>query len=263
MNQQGIQNAAERLAEAVRSGAPVAPIRDLIDLTDVGGAYAVQALNVQQAVGAGRRISGKKIGLTSPAVRKQFGVFEPDYGVLFADCEFGHNDEIPMSGLFQPRCEAEIALVLGHDLDHPQVTYADIIRATEYVLPAIEIVDSRIANWDIKLVDTIADNASFGRYVLGAAARRLDGLDLAAMRMRLLKNGEEVSTGAGQDCMGHPLNAAAWLARTMFDNGAPLRRGDVVMTGALGPMRPAAAGEAFMAEIEGLGQVGFRFSGEA
>ena len=263
MSERAIQNAAERLAEAVRFGAPVAPIRDLIDLADVDGAYAVQAINVQQAVDAGRRISGKKIGLTSPAVRKQFGVFEPDYGVLFADCEFGHNEEIPMRGLFQPRCEAEIALVLGHDLDHPQVTYADIIRATEYVLPAIEIVDSRIANWDIKLVDTIADNASFGRYVLGAAARRLDGLDLAAMRMRLLKNGEEVSTGMGQDCMGHPLNAAAWLARTMFENGAPLRRGDVVMTGALGPMRPAAADETFMAEIEGLGQVGFRFSSEA
>lgn len=260
MNERAIQQAAERLAEAVRSGTPVAPIRDLIEISDVNSAYAIQAVNVQHAVGAGRRISGKKIGLTSPAVRMQFGVFEPDYGVLFADCEFGHNDEIPMKGLFQPRCEAEIALVLGNNLDHPHVTYADVIRATEYVLPAIEIVDSRISNWDIKLVDTIADNASFGRYVLGATARRLEGLDLAAMRMRLLKNGEEVSTGQGQDCMGHPINAAAWLARTMFDNGAPLRRGDVVMTGALGPMRPAAAGDSFIAEIEGLGRVGFRFS---
>jgi 2-keto-4-pentenoate hydratase len=262
MSQRAIQQAAERLAEAVRSGVPVAPIRDLIELSDVHSAYAIQAANVKQAVGAGRRISGKKIGLTSPAVRMQFGVFEPDYGVLFADCEFGHNDEVSMKGLFQPRCEAEIALVLGHDLDHSQVTYADVIRATEYVLPAIEIVDSRVANWDIKLVDTIADNASFGRYVLGGTARRIEGLDLAAMPMRLLKNGEEVSTGRGQDCMGHPINAAAWLARTMFANGAPLRRGDVVMTGALGPMRPAAAGDSFMAEIEGLGQVGFRFSGK-
>jgi 2-keto-4-pentenoate hydratase len=263
MSKKAIQQAAERLAEAVTSGTPVAPIRDLIELSDVNSAYAIQAANVQKASAAGRRISGKKIGLTSPAVRMQFGVFEPDYGVLFADCEFGHNDEIPMKGLFQPRCEAEIALVLGQDLDHPQVTYADVIRATEYVLPAIEIVDSRIANWDIKLVDTIADNASFGRYVLGATARRLEGHDLAAMRMRLLKNGEEVSTGQGQDCMGHPINAAAWLARTMFANGAPLRRGDVVMTGALGPMRPAVAGDSFTAEIEGLGQVGLRFAGQA
>ena len=260
MSEHNIQRAAERLAGAIAQRATVMPIRDLIDLSDVKSAYEVQAINVRSATSSGRRVSGKKIGLTSPAVRKQFGVFEPDYGVLFADCEFGHNDEIPMDGLFQPRCEAEIALVLGRDLDHPHVTYADVIRATEFVLPAIEIVDSRIADWDIKLVDTIADNASFGRYVLGAAPRRLEGLDLSAMRMRLMKNGEEVSSGMGQDCMGHPLNAAAWLARTMFDNKAPLRAGDVVMTGALGPMRPATAGDVFTAEVEGRGHVGFRFA---
>lgn len=263
MNEQNIIQAAERLRSVYATGVTVQPIRDVIALDDVAGAYRVQEVNVKMAQQAGRRISGKKIGLTSPAVRKQFGVFEPDYGVLFADCEYGHNDEIPMGNLFQPRCEVEMALVFGRDLDHPQVTYADVIRATEYVLPAIEIVDSRIANWDIKLVDTIADNASFGCYVLGSTPRRLAGLDLAEMRMRLLKNGEEISAGAGQDCMGHPLNAAAWLARTMFANGAPLRAGDVVMTGALGPMRAASAGESFFAEIEGLGKVACRFAENA
>ena len=162
--------------------------------------------------------------------------------------------------LFQPRCEAEIALVLEQDLDRPFTTFADVIRATAYVLPAIEVVDSRIAAWDIKLVDTMADNASFGLYVLGAMPRRLEGIDLSACRMRLTKDGAEVSKGLGQDCMGHPLNAAVWLARKMYDNNSPLKAGDVVMTGALGPMVAAKPGEQFTATIEGLGEASLRFS---
>jgi 2-keto-4-pentenoate hydratase len=254
-----IEQAAARLRSAYETRVLVAPIRDLIDGGDVDGAYQVQKANIDHALTQGRHLSGRKIGLTSLAVQKQFGVFEPDYGVLFADCEYGHNSELPYARLFQPRCEAEVALVLDRDLDHPAVTFADLVLATAYVLPAIEVVDSRIAKWDIKLVDTIADNASSGVYVLGAIARRLDGIDLAACRMRLLRNGDEVSKGSGQDCMGHPFNAAAWLARKMHENGSPLKAGDVVMTGALGPMVPASAGEQFTAEIEGIGNVSLRF----
>lgn len=254
-----IEQAAERLRKAYGDRQPIQPLRDLFALADVADAYRIQDTNVRHEVSRGRRLSGRKIGLTSAAVRKQFGVFEPDYGVLFADTEHGPNEELPTGQLLQPRCEAEVALVLERDLDHPGATYADVVRATAYVLPAIEVVDSRIANWDIKLVDTVADNASFGRYVLGSIARRLDGLDLAACRMHMAKNGEECSKGQGRDCMGHPLNAAAWLARTMFENGSPLKAGDVVMTGALGPMVPAKAGDEFSAEIEGLGSVALRF----
>jgi 2-keto-4-pentenoate hydratase len=255
-----VDEAARRLRSAYETGTPVPAIRDLIDMADAAGAYRVQEINVGLELAKGRRVSGRKIGLTSPAVRKQFGVFEPDFGILFADCEYGHNEELPVARLFQPRCEAEVALVLERDLDHPLPTFADLIRATAYVLPAIEVVDSRIAGWDIKLVDTVADNASFGLYVLGAAPRRLEGLDLSACRMRLTRNDEEVSKGQGQDCMGHPLNAAVWLARKMYANKSPLRAGDVVMTGALGPMVAARPGEQFAAEIEGLGRVAMRFA---
>ncbi len=255
-----VEQAAQRLRSVYETGTPVPAIRDIVDLQDVAAAYRVQEINVQHELSKGRRLSGRKIGLTSPAVRKQFGVFEPDYGVLFADSEYGHNEELPSARLFQPRCEAEVALVLERDLDHPFVTFADVIRATAYVLPAIEVVDSRIAGWDIKLVDTIADNASFGLYVLGSTPRRLEGLDLAAGRMRMLKNGEEASQGQGKDCMGHPLNAAVWLARKMYENKSPLKAGDVVMTGALGPMVAAKPGEQFTAQIEGLGETSLRFS---
>lgn len=254
-----IEQAALQLRAAYDTRQPVKPIREIIAIDDVASAYKIQEFNVRHELSKGRRLSGRKIGLTSAAVRKQFGVFEPDYGVLFADTEHGPNEELLAGKLLQPRCEAEVALVLERDLDHPGATYADVVRAIAYVLPAIEVVDSRIANWDIKLVDTVADNASFGRYVLGSTARRLDGLDLAQCRMRMSKNGEECSKGQGRDCMGHPLNAAAWLARTMFQNGSPLKAGDVVMTGALGPMVAAKAGDEFSAEIEGLGAVALRF----
>lgn len=255
-----IEQAALLLRTAYDTGQPIKPIRELIAIDDVKGAYQIQEINVRHELGKGRRLSGRKIGLTSVAVRKQFGVYEPDYGVLFADTEHGPNEELPTGKLLQPRCEVEVALLLDRDLDHPGATFADVVRATAYVLPAIEVVDSRIAGWDIKLVDTVADNASFGRYVLGSTARRLDGLDLAQCRMRMTKNGEECSKGQGKDCMGHPLNAAAWLARTMYEKGSPLKAGDVVMTGALGPMVAAKAGDEFAAEIEGLGAVALRFS---
>lgn len=255
-----VEEAARLLRSAYVTGKPVKPVREIISPDDVAAAYQIQELNVRHEVLKGRRISGRKIGLTSTAVRKQFGVFEPDYGALFADTEHGPHEEVPIDGLLQPRCEAEVALVLDRDIDHPNATYADLVRATGYVLPAIEVVDSRIAAWNIKLVDTIADNASFGRYVLGAVARRLDGLDLSGCRMRMSKNVQECSTGYGRDCMGHPLNAAAWLARKMVDLGSPLKAGDVIMTGALGPMVAAQAGDEFSAEIEGLGNVALRFS---
>jgi 2-keto-4-pentenoate hydratase len=248
-----IQRAAERLHQAALSGTPCAPVRDLI--TDVAAAYAVQSANTQRALAAGRRLVGCKIGLTARAVQKQLGVDQPDYGMLFADMAVGDGEPIAVPRVMQPKVEAEVALVMERDVTTDQPTIADIARATAFVVPAIEIVGSRIANWDIRLVDTIADNASAGLYVLGGPLRGLKDLELQSCRMRMEVGGREASTGSGAACLGHPLNAAAWLARRMAELGMPLRAGDVVLTGALGPMAPVVPGEVAEATIEGLGSV--------
>ncbi|MBN9428219.1 MAG: fumarylacetoacetate hydrolase family protein, partial [Burkholderiales bacterium] len=198
---------------------------------------------------------GRKIGLTSLAVQRQLGVDSPDFGALFADMAVGDGEEIAWSRLMQPKAEAEIALVLERDLAHAKHTVADLISATAYALPAIEVVGSRIANWDIKLVDTVADNASSGLFVLGTRPVKLSKLDLAGCGMTLERRGEQVSVGAGSACLGNPLNAAIWLADTLARLGTPLRAGDVLMTGALGPMAVINPGEVFTARIEGLGSV--------
>jgi 2-keto-4-pentenoate hydratase len=255
-----IEQAAERLHAAALSGVPCAPVRDLI--AGVDAAYAVQARNARRAVEAGRRLVGRKIGLTARAVQKQLGVDQPDYGSLFADMAAGDGEPIAPRRLMQPKVEAEVALVLERDIATAQPTLADIARATAFVVPAIEIVGSRIANWDIRLVDTIADNASAGLYVLGGPLRTLKGLELQSCRMRMTIGGREASTGSGAACLGHPLNAAVWLARRMAELGTPLAAGDVVLTGALGPMAPVVPGEVAEAEIEGLGTVRAAFAAD-
>jgi 2-keto-4-pentenoate hydratase len=252
--------AAQRIRDAYATGTPTPPVRDLLPAGDVAAAYAVQKLNTEHWLGAGRRLVGRKIGLTSKVVQKQLGVDSPDFGMLFADMARGDGDEIAVDAVLQPRVEAEIALVLARDLDQPGTTVADVIGATAYVLPAIEIVGSRIAKWDIKLVDTVADNASSGLFVLGGTPRSLDGLDLRLAGMVMERRGDQISLGAGAACLGHPLNAAAWLARTMVDVGAPLKAGDVVMTGALGPMAPVASGDVIDVRIEGVGSVRCAFA---
>ena len=250
---------ADLLAQAAATGVPCGPVRHL--LPDVDAAYAAQDVGTRRAVAAGRRVVGAKIGLTSLAVQRQLGVGEPDFGVLFADMAAGEGLPIPMARLMQPRIEAEVALVLGRDLPHERPTVADVLLAVAYAVPALEIVGSRIAGWDIRIADTVADNASSGLYVLGGPARLLAGLDLgraAAMRMRRIDGAggdEVVSEGSGAACLGHPLNAAAWLAGEMARRARPLKAGDVVLTGALGSMVPVRPGDRFEAEIDGLGLV--------
>jgi 2-keto-4-pentenoate hydratase len=250
-----VAQAAQRLRDAEASGTPCAPVRELLPPNDLVAAYDVQQLNSDAALAAGRRLSGRKIGLTALAVQKQLGVDQPDYGALFADMERGDGDEIAAGAVQQPRAEAEIALILERDLAHEQPTLADLIRAVAYAVPAIEIVGSRIANWDIRIVDTIADNASSGLYVLGGPARRIDGLDLRSCRMTMSKNEQQASSGDGAACLGNPLHAALWLARRMVKSGTPLRAGDTIMTGALGPMVAAQPGDVMVAEISGVGSV--------
>jgi 2-keto-4-pentenoate hydratase len=254
------QTIADRLDAAERQRTPVAPVREALADGGVPLAYAVQEINTERRLKAGRRLVGRKIGLTSVVVQRQLGVDQPDYGMLFDDMAIPDGWEAPADRLLQPRVEAEIAFVLGRDLDEERLTIADILRAVEFALPAIEIVDSRIADWKIGLLDTIADNASAGMYVLGASPKKLDGLELRLAAMAMEHQGELVSTGAGVACLGDPLSATLWLAQTMARVGRPLKAGDTVLSGALGPMVTVERGGVYEARVEGLGSVRAAFA---
>lgn len=258
-----IQQAAEQLRGAAASGKPVAPIRDLISAGGVDAAYAVQEINTRHALDSGRRLVGRKIGLTSLAVQRQLGVDQPDYGMLFSDMDVPEGIPISLDQVIQPKVEAEIAIVVGRDLLYPDLTTAEMIRAVEYVVPAIEIVDSRVANWDIRIWDTVADNASSGLFVLGAVPRKLEALDLRECGMVMEAKGEPISVGAGIACLGSPITASLWLARVMARVGRPLLEGDVILSGALGPMAGIARGDVVEARINGVGTVRAAFAAEA
>ncbi|TKK91561.1 2-keto-4-pentenoate hydratase [Herbidospora galbida] len=257
-----IRRAAQILRDAYDTGTPCPPLRgDLLPEGDVATAYAVQQAQVERWTAEGRRPVGAKIGLTNPVVQKALGVFQPDFGVLFADMAVPDGAEVAPGRVLQPRVEAEIAFVLGADLPHEQVTVVDVVRATDHLLPAIEIVGSRVANWDISIVDTVADNASSGLFVLGTSPRRVADVDLRLCGAVLEHDGEPVSVGAGAACLGNPAHAVAWLAGTLTRAGRPLRAGDVVLSGALGPMVPVTPGAAYEARISGLGSVRTCFGG--
>jgi len=254
---------ADKLWMAAELRRPIDPLRDAAGelgvATDVTNAYAIQRVNRDRRIRRGDRVVGRKIGLTSKAVQQQLGVSSPDYGDIWSRGAFGDGEEINLDTLLQPKVEAEVALVLGKDLNLIDATVADVIRATEFALPALEIVDSRIADWRIGLFDTIADNASAGAFVVGGDPVRLDRVSLRNAAMNLTKNSELASQGSGSACMGHPLNAAAWLAKALAAQGEPLIAGDIILTGALGPMVKAEKGDLFEASISGLGAVSVRF----
>jgi len=250
-----VEAAADRLRTAAATGQPCAPVRDLIGDTDVDAAYAVQAALTAGRLAGGQRLTGRKIGLTSLAVQRQFGVYRPDFGMLFGDMALASGEPASLSRYLQPRIEAEVAFVLGRDITAPDATVADVLRATEFVLAAVEIVDSRIAGWDISIADTVADNASSGGFVLGTVPVGLRGLDLAEIGMVIEHDGEPVSTGAGAACLGSPVAAVTWLAREVARRGRPLAAGDVVLSGALGPMVAVTEPGRYRARLEGLGEV--------
>ncbi len=258
----GVAEADAALTRAWETGEPCPPIRTLLADGDAGVAYAVQSLTTERRLASGRRLVGRKIGLTSLAVQKQLGVDQPDFGMLFDDMDVPQGQVIPWGKVMQPKVEAEVAFILGRDLTSDRLTTADLIGAVDYAVAAIEIVGSRIANWDIRFADTVADNASAALYSLGHQPRRLSDIDLIGARMEMTRGDAVVSSGAGAACMGSPLTATLWLARTMQALGRPLLEGDIVLSGALGPMVAVEPGQDFTARIEGLGGVRVAF-GEA
>ena len=254
-----IAQAAARLLAAQQDSTPCAPVRDLIGRGDIAAAYAVQTRIVEHFVAQGRRLVGRKVGLTSPAVQQQLGVDQPDFGVLFEDMNCPPASPIEITRLLQPKIEAEIAFVLSRDVD-TAVTAQSVRQYIAYATAALEIVDSRIAGWDITLGDTIADNASSGLYALGDAVSADALPDLAAVTMSMTANGVVVSDGSGAACLGSPWEALAWLANTSREVGAPLKAAEVVLSGALGPMAPVTAGHTYTATISGIGSITATFT---
>lgn len=262
MNTSKITEAAERLQKASQTGEYCNPVREFIGIDDLQSAYAIQDINTDKRVKSGGRIVGSKIGLTSVIVQKQLGVDQPDFGILFDDMEVANGLEMDFNLLMQPKVEAEIAFVLKSNLDSTNIGTVDVLSAIDYALAAIEIVGSRIENWDIKITDTIADNASASHFVLGHQPIQLENLDLINCAMEMSVNGKKVSEGKGSACMGSPINAVLWLAKTFAKLGRPLKAGDVILSGALGPMAVVNPGDEVVTKISGLGSVSVKFSKE-
>lgn len=245
-----IEQLAERLAIAERNLEPIEPIREILD--SVEDAYAVQAAIMNARESHSNPLIGRKVGLTSPAVQAQLGVDQPDYGRLLADMLIT-DGAIRLSELIQPKIEAEIAFLIKRDV--LQADRETLVASIEAVAPSFEIVDSRIKDWRIGFFDTVADNASSSRFILGESRVDPSEIDLAEVEMRMLVNGEELSRGAGRDCLGDPLNALQWVAEMSIRQGIPLRGGEWVLSGALGPMVALAPGMEVRAEFTGLGDV--------
>ena len=253
--QDAISAAVDRLAQAQETRVPCAAVRDLIGTDDLPAAYAVQQGLVQRRLAGGATVAGRKIGATSEAVQRQLGVDQPDFGYLLSDMDVSDQRPISMRTLVQPRVEAEVAFVLGSDIDpatEEEITLQLVRDAVDVALPALEIVDSRIADWDIQFTDTVADNASSGLYVVGREGRKLDDFEPREVTMSLTINGEEQSAGTGAACLGDPLEALRWLAVQARRFGDPLRAGHLVLSGALGPFVPFAPGDRVEASISGF-----------
>jgi 2-keto-4-pentenoate hydratase len=249
-----LESISNQLAVAAKEGKAISPISsDFPDLT-ADDAYKIQLMNINAKCDAGRTIVGKKIGLTSKAMQDMLGVDQPDYGVLLDDMVI-HGDSIERDTLLQPKVEAEIAFVLKQDLIGPGIEVADVLAATDYVSASFEIVDSRIKDWKINLIDTISDNASSGVFVLSEKRVPIDAIDLKTVHMRLYKNGVQVNEGYGSAALGDPAYCVAWLANKMGEYGVPLKKGEVVLSGALSAAVSAEKGDVFKAEFSTLGTV--------
>ncbi|GGG01101.1 2-keto-4-pentenoate hydratase [Paenibacillus abyssi] len=260
MEDHRISALADLLAEAERTGQGTQPLTALHEDLTIEQAYHVQLTNIERRVKAGDRIVGKKIGLTSLAMQKLLGVDQPDYGHLLESMVIENRGEIPMRRVMQPKVEGEIAFVLKQDLIGPRVTVLDVLQATDYVVPALEIVDSRVSDWKIKLPDTIADNASSGLYVLGGRPMKVEELDLTQVGMVLYRNGQIENTGVGAAALGNPAACVAWLANALFRFGITLKAGEVILSGALSAAVNAQPGDTFTARFAHLGEASVSFT---
>ena len=251
---------AAELFDAYTSRRPVAPLASRFPDMDVADSYAIQLWQVQRWVAEGRRVRGHKVGLTSVAMQKQLGVDQPDYGHLLDGMFHLEHQPIRTADFIQPRVEPEVAFVLKRSLQGPGVTAAEAIAAVDFVLPALELIDSRITDWKIGLVDTIADNASSGGVILGSRPTPVDAVDLRLSGCNVVKNGSVVATGAGGAVLGSPITSLVWLANTVGPLGITLEAGHVVLPGSITASIPVAAGDAVTATFAGLGSVTARFA---
>ncbi|SEI59750.1 2-oxopent-4-enoate/cis-2-oxohex-4-enoate hydratase [Allopseudospirillum japonicum] len=260
MDQQLIQQCGDELFDAMQKRITLKPFSERFPEITVEDAYHISLRMIERRVAAGEKIIGKKIGVTSKAVQNMLKVHQPDFGFLTDKMAYSQGQQMPISEqLIQPKAEGEIAFILKKDLLGPGLTNADILAATEAVLPCFEVVDSRIENWQIKIQDTVADNASCGLFVLGDKAVNPRRLDLATCGMVVEKNGAIISTGAGAAALGSPVNCVTWLANTLGQFGIPLKAGEVILSGSLVPLEPVQAGDFMSVTIGGIGCASVRF----
>ncbi|MFB3163995.1 2-keto-4-pentenoate hydratase [Neobacillus sp. 179-J 1A1 HS] len=255
-----IQKAATALMEAEDQKKTIAPFTSSTEEITVEDAYNIQLFQIRQKVAKGAVVVGKKIGLTSKAMQEMLNVSEPDYGHLLDSMMYEEGEKISLHKYIQPRIEFEIAFVLKKDLKGPGVTMNDVIEATDYVVPALEIIDSRIKDWQIKFEDTVADNGSSAGAIIGRTTTKIDDLDLAAVKMTVTRNGEYLDSADGSAVMGHPAQAVAWLANALGTYGISLHSGEVILSGALSKAIPIEDGDTFTAEFEHIGAVTAAFT---
>jgi len=252
----------DELYQAWRERWTVAPLLERVPDLGLDDAYKIQCRMVDRRVAAGETIVGKKIGVTSKPVQDALGVYQPDFGQLTSGMAYAEGHDIALGALIQPKAEAELAFVLKRDLNGPGVTQTDVLRATDYVVPCFEIVDSRITDWKIKIQDTVADNASCGVYVLGQTKVSPLKVDLDLAGMVLYRNAELLSTAAGAAVQGGPVNAVVWLANTLGALGIPFKAGEVILSGSQSALVPCVADDVLTCHIGGIGTCSIRFSGE-
>jgi 2-keto-4-pentenoate hydratase len=254
-----IEKFAAQLIEAEQTRVGMDPLTTVDPEISIDEAYYIQLQNIKKKLVEGQKIVGKKIGLTSVAVQKMLGVDEPDYGHLLDSMVVENGGTIDIKTMLQPKIEGEIAFILKKDLKGPNVTVLDVLQATDYVVPALEIVDSRVQDWKIKLQDTVADNASSGLVVLGGKPTKIEDIDLELIGMVLMQNGEVANTGVGAAALGNPASCVAWLANRLADYDITLKAGEVILSGALSSMVVARPGDNFTARFAHLGQVSVNF----
>lgn len=245
---------ASALKEAEKACIGIKPISVTNPDLEIKDAYSIQLLNIKRELAEGKKITGKKIGLTSLAMQNMLNVNQPDFGHLLDSMEVKNNIAVRKK-LVAPKVEAEIAFILKEDVKGPHTTAEDVIAATDYVVAAIEIVDSRVADWKINIIDTVADNASSGLYVLNDKRVDPKKVDLKKVSMELFKNGEKINGGKGEDVLGDPAYSVAWLANTLYEYGVVLGKGEVVLSGALSAAPPVEAGDHIKAVFSDLGEI--------